>query len=458
MSAPVAQNRVAPSLAAIGMLLFACSSSSGDGRAMPEVAPELAAPEATITTGEPETEPEPSVTIAPIPPLSPFTPELVANLRRIRARSDRRQDDVFMKVGDSSTVSRGFLECFARPDRVDLGGHDSLSETVATFRRRRASGHDSYRRVSLAAREGWSARQVLDGHPPPLMAELHAVRPRFAFVMNGGNDVEGHDDYRYAQRMLRIVELLEDHGVIPILNSIPPRSDDSEMNRWVDRYNQISWAIARARRLPYLDYHQVMMALPRLGLAGDGVHPNIYVHENRGRACILNDEGLQYGHNARNLLALRGLDLLRRTVVEEEEAPDAPAAPLVGEGTVESPFEVTSLPFADLRDTRTEGSAAIDHYSCGDQDESGREIVYRLHTDEAITLRLLAIGRADADVDIHLLEGEASGEACRLRDDRQIETTLQPGVWWISVDTFAGPGGAAAGETLVVFAPIADPG
>ena len=70
----------------------------------------------------------PATRVEPIPELSPFTPSLVERLRAIRTSSARRQDDVFMKVGDSSTVSRGFLECFGYPEEVDLDGRDELSD------------------------------------------------------------------------------------------------------------------------------------------------------------------------------------------------------------------------------------------------------------------------------------------------------------------------------------------
>ncbi|MCB9593534.1 MAG: SGNH/GDSL hydrolase family protein [Sandaracinaceae bacterium] len=432
------------------LAVAALGCGSEGGPAMPEVAPELAAPVAQAPEPEPAP-PEPGVRIEPIPELSVLTASLVEHLRAIRATSDRRQDDVFMKVGDSSTVSRGFLECFSSPDEVDLAGREELEATLAHFRNRHAGSRDSYRRVSRAAHEGWSARHVLDGDPSPLLQEVRAIRPRFAFVMNGGNDVEGADDYRYAQRMLRIVEGLEANGVIPILSAISPRRDDPETERWVERYNTVGWAIARARRLPYLDYHQLMMRLPRLGLAGDGVHPNIYPVDGRGRACVLDEAGLQYGHNARNLLALRGLDATRRAALEGADG--SPDPPVEGDGTAASPREVRALPFAELVDTRTGGSRSIDRYACGDADESGREIVYRLVVDRPLAVRLLAVGREDVDVDVHLLRGEATGAACVERADREIEATLEPGTWLVSVDTFSEGGEARAGEALVVLSP-----
>ncbi|RZO64013.1 MAG: SGNH/GDSL hydrolase family protein [Sandaracinaceae bacterium] len=430
--------------------LLCCSSP-----AQPQERPAADRRAAARPTQTPAAPSPPAVAVHPQPELSPFTPRVVANLRAIRGRSDRRQDDVFMKVGDSSTVSRGFLRCFADPDEVQLGAHDALGPTVAYFRNRHAGGRDSFRRQSRAAHEGWSARHVLSGNPPPVLAEVRAIRPRFAFVMNGGNDVEGQDDYVYATRMMRIAEMLGENGVIPILNSIPPRDDDADADRWVARYNQVSWAIAEAMALPYLDYHQVMEGLPRRGLAGDGVHPNIFIEGSRGLACRFDAQGLQHGHNARNLLALRGLDLLRRTVLEAEAAPSPdPEAP-PGRGTADAPWDIRRLPFAELRDTASEGSSAIDAYPGCDapQDESGRELVYRLHVDAPLDVRVLAVGRGDTDVDVHLLRERAEGAACVERADREIERRLTPGTWLITVDTFVDAGAPRAGEVLVLIAP-----
>lgn len=433
------------------LALLSCSpvASPGEAEATPPPTPppvfEEPAEAAPTTMDTP-----PAVRVEPIPEISAFTPRLVHRLRAIRAASDRRQDDVFMKVGDSSTVSRGFLGCFADRDEVDLAGRDELADTIAHFRNRHAAGRNSFRRRSHAAHEGWSARHVLRGNPPPVLAEVRAIRPRFAFVMNGGNDVEGDDDYAYALRMLRIVELLAGNGVIPILSSIPPRTDDEDRNRAVDRYNRITWAIARAWQLPYLDYHQVMVRLPRQGLAGDGVHPNILVQGSRGHACRFDELGLRHGHNVRNLLALRGLDLLRRTVIEGEDPPEDDRPPLAGDGTPAHPFEIIALPFADFRDTRTAGGSSIDVYACGEQDESGREVIYRIVVDRPIRVRILAVGRQRTDVDVHLLRGEPTGEACVERADRQIESTLSEGIWYVAVDTFSTAGEAAAGEALIV--------
>ncbi|MGF1469055.1 MAG: SGNH/GDSL hydrolase family protein [Sandaracinaceae bacterium] len=404
-----------------------------------------------------QTEP-PAVRVVPPPPLSRFDAGLVRSLRRIRSRSGRRADDVFMKVGDSSTVSRGFLTCLARDEDLVLHGRDRLRPTLAHFRHGRAGRRDPFRRQSLAAAEGWSARHVLTGHPSPLIQEVRAIRPRFAFVMNGGNDVEGRDDRRYARRMLRIVRTLMDNGVVPILNSLPPRPRDPETYRWVRRYNGVSWAIARALRVPYLDYHQVMAALPRMGLARDGVHPNVLIDGSHGNACDFSPEGLTYGHNARNLLALEALDRLRRTVVEGEGATERGLVRARGEGTWASPRQIHALPFAEIADTRDAPDARIATYPpCADADEGGAEVVYRLRVRSPLRVRARAYPLDDADIDLHLLRGRPEGSACVARGDRELEATIGPGTWWLTADSFAGSGAPREGEYLLLVEAVASP-
>jgi hypothetical protein len=422
-------------------------------------APPPLPPRPTVQAAPP-VETDPPVELVEVPELSPFDPETVARLRDIRDRSARRRDDVFMKVGDSSTVSRGFLQCLSSDRELALDGRDALRPTLEHFRHGDAGGRDPFRRVSLAAREGWSTRQVLVGRPAPLLAELRAVRPRFAFVMNGGNDVEGRDPFRYAERMRQIVLRLEEQGTIPILNSLPPRDDDLEADAMVERFNGITWALAHLRGLPYLDYHQVMRRLPRRGLAGDGVHPNIRLVEGRGRACDFTQEGLRHGHNARNLLALRALDLLRRTVVEGEGAPSEAEPPRAeGAGTPDDPRRILRLPFADRVDTREGPAGRFDRYpAChAAAREDGPERVYRLRVDRPMRLRArVFVDERETDLDLHLLGDAPRPENCVARADRRLEVDLAPGVHHVVVDTFHDGRRARAGSAMVLFEAVAD--
>ena len=384
------------------------------------------------------------------PVLTPLSADQVRFLHRVAERVPGRSDDVFATVGDSATVSRAFLQCFERDADVELGAHEPLAATVAFFRAGNAGSRSPYRRQSRAAGVGWSARHVLLGDPSPLLEEVRAIHPRYAFVLGGGNDVEGQEPRRYANRLLRIVDQLLARGVIPILGSILPRSDDATAALWVRRYNTVNRAIATGRRVPYIDFHRAMSQLPRHGLAADGVHPNVLVRGNETLPCFLTPEGLQHGHNVRNLLALQMLDRLR-TALSEPAPTGVAEAESSTPGTFDAPFAIRALPFGQLSDTRTSASDVVDRYGCDEEiDESGPEHVYRFDLAEERTLRFWAYGPSGADVDLHLLRSR--DRECIDRHDELLIRKLEPGRWLLVVDTFSGD--SAAGEYVLTVEQI----
>ncbi|MEM9193590.1 MAG: SGNH/GDSL hydrolase family protein [Myxococcota bacterium] len=410
-----------------------CGDSSDGSEQSPTVEP---------TTVPADSAPE-ALEAAEFPLLPRLTPGTVAGLRAVADRVEGRNNQVFAKIGDSATVSRAFLECFAR-DGVVLGAHGALQPTIDFFRGGNAGGRDPFRRQSVAAEVGWSARQLLIGQPPPLLQEVQAINPRFAFVLSGGNDVEGREPRRYANRMVRIVDRLTTRGVIPILGSITPRNDDPEADQWVRRYNAVNRAIADGRGVPYIDFHQALSLLPRRGLARDGVHPNVYVAEHETRPCDLGEAGLQHGQNVRNLLALQTLDRLRRRLLGGEAATE-PELP-VAAGTVSNPVRIDAVPFSFFGDTREPGQDEFDRYSCEDAvEEAGGEFVFEISVAEPQTLRLWAYGPMGADVDLHLL-ARGDPESCLVRADEELVHRLEPGRYFVTVDTFGAEAEEKPGE------------
>lgn len=280
--------------------------------------------------------------------LSPLTPRVVAHLRQVSAAHPDLDDRVFAKVGDSMTVARAYLRCFGT-EETDLGVHADLADSLDWFRRGRIGRHDPFRRVSEAARVGWSSNHVLGGRRSPLARELARTRARFATVMLGTNEIDSDAPRRFVRRMWRIVDVMLERGVIPIMNTIPGRMDSRHVDARVPLYNQLVRGIAQARAVPLVDIARELDRLDRRGLARDGVHPNVYVRRGRGRPCELTDDGLAFGHNVRNLRVLQMLDRLRHSVVEGEGAPDAGAPPPEGMGTPESPIVLPKAPFTVMR-------------------------------------------------------------------------------------------------------------
>ena len=107
-------------------------------------------------------------------------------------------------------------------------------------------------------------------------------------------------------------------------------------------------------------------------------------------------------------------------------------------GTIGEPIEIEQFPYSDLRWTAGAASDQLDRYSCApDTDESGPEMLYTFSVAEAGTLRLTVSDDDGVDVDLHLLTGPTADD-CLTRDDSAIEQWVEPGVYWISIDTYVG--------------------
>ena len=271
--------------------------------------------EGTRTSTRAEPAPASSADATALDPGAALSPAVIAHAREIASRRTRRED-VFIKVGDSATVNRAFMQCFSDDDEIALDGRDALRPLIDRVRATRVRGTDSFRRESRAAGVGWSVYRVLSGPSSALAEEVRAMSPRYALVMFGGNDVETGSLRRYESRMNELVDRLTRWGVVPILSTIPPRNDDPEADQQVPRFNAALRALAEERRLPLVDLHAAMLAQPDRGLASDGVHPSAPVRGGRAHGCDLTAEGLEHGQNVRNLLNLQMIAALRAALAD----------------------------------------------------------------------------------------------------------------------------------------------
>lgn len=126
--------------------------------------------------------------------------------------------------------------------------------------------------------------------------------------------------------------------------------------------------------------------------------------------------------------------------------PDAAPDPDCVEGTACNPIPIDTLPFAHAGDTTTAPAAAWDFYGCApDTDESGGEVVYVLDLEEPGTLSVAVDDAAGdgRDVDVHLLDA-LDPDACLARDNVRLDRPVEPGRYYIVVDTWVN----AAGEAL----------
>ena len=166
-------------------------------------------------------------------------------MESLRAVRDRGTHDprVFAKVGDSITVSAGYLHCFDG-GTVDLDGRP-LQTALDHFLAGDAGGTTPFDRESLAAAVGWRAGRVLEGGAAgPLAMEVSAIDPAFALVMFGTNDIGIVTREQYANDLLDIADTLLGEGIVPIFSTFPPRGDDPAVNAEVPRWNLAVRAVA----------------------------------------------------------------------------------------------------------------------------------------------------------------------------------------------------------------------
>ena len=359
---------------------------------------------------------------------------VVDHVRQIHAIDPERRDDVFSKMGGSSVASQAFLHCFAT-EYVDLGERPGLAETIDFFNTGR---RNSFNRQSEAAGVSWNLRYVLGGRPASFRQELEETGARWALVLFGGNDAQNENERVYLKRLVYLVEQLEEMGVVPILGSAMPRRN-AYKDRWIHRFNLITEAVAKHWSLPYIDYHGALSALPRKGLARDGVHPNVLSPGGYKTSCQLTEKGLRYGNNVRNLLTLEMLDALRRAV-------DAEAGADAGADTAPDPF-----PISALVDKAALPPAAPLPRNCGATKPGSRHYKVELSLEERTRLRALALDLDGHDSRLLLVRNdEETGARCVRRRTQILEVDARPGMWDLIVEV---PENAAEeGQMLILIA------
>ncbi len=121
---------------------------------------------------------------------------------------------------------------------------------------------------------------------------------------------------------------------------------------------------------------------------------------------------------------------------EDLAADDLSAAPL---GTIDNPIPIDALPYTDQRDGALAPSNLFDSYApCApDIDESGPGWLYVLDLPDAGMLRatLDEVEGDEVDMDVHILTAPEAN-ACIARGHATAAAWLEPGTYWIAVDTW----------------------
>jgi len=253
--------------------------------------------------------------------------KVAENIRAIYAHGQElgNRAGVFSKVGDSITVAPHMLHPIA--DRLyNLGDYQYLQGVIDYFSVITARNNDnSFANTSLAAGSGWTTDAVLKSkYADPsfclpdesaLLCEYRVVKPAYALIMFGTNDVAHLTVKTYAYNMGLIVKASIENGIIPIISTIPVRVGYEEQ---VIEFNQALVKVARRYSIPLWEYSGAMQSLPDSGLAPDGTHPSIPPKGYQGSADF-RASNLYYGYVIRNLTALQMLDAVVLAVENDGE-------------------------------------------------------------------------------------------------------------------------------------------
>jgi hypothetical protein len=264
-------------------------------------------------------EPETGNTLSPVLQLGWQTFSIVARGRALGNRAG-----AFSKVGDCLTDQDSFFRGFGRGE-YSLGEHGSLATTVGFFAATpgeagKETGDNSFVQPSMAARGGFSAASILDptwasaefceSGESPLGCEYRRTKPAVALIMLGTIDVYSYPPETFGAYMSQIVQVSIDHGVVPVLTTVPHSQDDPTTATILAMNDQLR-AIASNYGVPLIDLWQAAQELPH-----GGVMPDYALHlSGGGRYIDLGLAGTQ-GHALHNLLALQMLDQLRASVLQ----------------------------------------------------------------------------------------------------------------------------------------------
>lgn len=293
--------------------------------------------------------------LAPVVPSFGKKDQQRLRARVVNGRKAGLRAKVFAKIGDSNTEFSPNL--YGLACRSPKGISPNLRRTLNAWNKVRLPNPyalsncrpwTSFSRHSAATLGGvtsfWSMTPVKDlpdvgyGHKPagcaldvtPLQCELDVMRPRYALIMLGTNDLGL--DYAFSitpgseivPRLAPLIKAVMARGIVPILSTIPPViQTDPSRQQWfdegVERTNAGIWKLSRTFKVPMMNLWRAFAApgMVNRGLDADGLHLGVAgagggFGVDPGPTTFIDSvdfrpDALKYGANRRNLIWLKTL-------------------------------------------------------------------------------------------------------------------------------------------------------
>jgi hypothetical protein len=276
----------------------------------------------------PPTDPRPAVPDAAVvaPPPGIVLPGDVQRSARMIYRLGQQagnHPDRFVVIGDSTSAGNEYTLpafCAFRWGSYTLGPYAFLQDTIDYFDK-------SFCTTDLTLRSGFSTSHILDplwadpvrcrDGETPLECEYRRRKPAIAIIYIGLVDITYSTTDIYAENLDVILTFLIEHGVIPVLNTVPSSDRMTAARGYTERMttlNEIIRAAAVRYRLPLIELQGALYHLPNQGCIEEGFHLSYRVD---GVLNFTGDEQV-YGKDRRELLTVTMLHELRQHVIEGE--------------------------------------------------------------------------------------------------------------------------------------------
>src|SRR5215213_10322447 len=168
-------------------------------------------------------------------------------MKAVAAKSRDSRPGVVLHVGDSITYANPY-------GAWALNGKGHTPDDAATLKWMHAGSRDDTDGWHLAAADHPAGKQGM----PPLKDLFEKYKPQAVVFMLGTNDASaGRTVDAYRRDVEAALDLMLSRGIVPIVSTIPPHVHHEALAR---SYNEALREIARAKKLPLIDYEKEILA------------------------------------------------------------------------------------------------------------------------------------------------------------------------------------------------------
>lgn len=116
------------------------------------------------------------------------------------------------------------------------------------------------------------------------------LKPEYCILFGGANDVyQGVDVDLMQSNLLKLLELLEEHEIQPIL-ALPPPLEDEVYEKILGKFRRWIKARAKERKIPVIDFFAAFIdpkkKKPTPAFYEDGVHPSSKGYQAMAKAAV----------------------------------------------------------------------------------------------------------------------------------------------------------------------------